>query len=216
LNIGKVPGFHPVLKIVLFWVIFMPLYFTYRTFPIFPLSLICLANESNFQHYKSTFFTCLTLSIIEYFVYPRQIQGRKSYLFIYSNASLRAFCAKQSPVSSLPAVCFVAAARLLAMTDLFAWPTKCERLSRLTATIFAPWVVFLLWYTAPAVYGKMPTIPLEIMYANIITLLVGYFATSLEQGLVQIRYTSKLSILILVLFTVSIFYISASRSSFQG
>jgi hypothetical protein len=181
LNIGKVPGFQPILKIVLFWVIFMPLYFTYRTFPIFPLSLICLANESNFQHYKSTFFTCLTLSIIEYFVYPRQIQGRKSYLFIYSNASLRAFCAKQSPVSSLPAVCFVAAARLLAMTDLFAWPTKCERLRR-----------------------------------NTITLLVGYFATSLEQGLVQIRYSSKLSILILVLFTVSIFYISASRSSFQG
>jgi hypothetical protein len=151
------PGFPPILKAVLFWAVFMLLYFAYKYFPVFPLSLICSINESNFQHYKAAFFAFLILNLIEFAIYHRQIQDKKRHI-----------------------------------------------LSRLTATTFAPWVVFLLWYIAPAMYGKMPTIPLEIIYANIITLLVGYFVTSLEQGFVQIRYSSNLCILILILFTVSI------------
>lgn len=162
MNTGRVPGFHPILKTALFWSIFILLYFAYRTLPVFPLSLICSANESNFQHYKSTFFAFLILNIIEYGVCHRQIPDRKKYF-----------------------------------------------LSRLTSTTFAPWVVFLLWYFAPAVYGKMPTIPLEIIYANIITLLVGYFVACLEEGFAQIEYSNRLGILILILFSVSILlYIS--------
>ena len=129
------PGFHPILKTVLFWAVFMLLYFAYKYFPVFPLSLICSINKSNFQHYKAAFFAFLILNLIEFAIYRRQIQDKKRHI-----------------------------------------------LSRLTATTFAPWIVFLLWYIAPAIYGKMPTIPLEIIYANIITLLVGYFVTSLEQG----------------------------------
>jgi len=82
-------------------------------------------------------------------------------------------------------------------------------ISRLAATTFAPWIVFILWYIAPAVYGKMPMIPLEILYANMITLLVGYFVATLEQGLAQIRYSKSLTVVILTLFVVSILlYIS--------
>ncbi len=162
MNIGTTPGFHPILKTVLFWAVFMLLYFAYRFFPILPLSLICSTTESNFQHYKSTFFAFLILDVIEYAIYRRQLQDKKRHI-----------------------------------------------LSRLTATTFAPWIVFLLWYLAPAIYGRMPTIPLEIIYANIITLSVGYFVSSLEQGFAQIRYTRNLSTLILILFTASIvLYIS--------
>jgi len=157
LLMGDAPGFKPLVKMVLFWSIFMLLYFAYRFFPVFPLSLICSTAESNFQHYKSTFVAFLILNLIEFFVYHRQIVSRKNYA-----------------------------------------------LSRLAATTFAPWIVFILWYIAPAVYGKMPTIPLEILYANIITLLVGYFVATLEQGLAQIHYSKSLTAVILTLFVVSI------------
>ena len=150
------------MKTALFWAVFMLLYFAYKYFPVFPLSLICSINQSNFQHFKAAFFAFLILNLIEFAIYRRQIQDKRGYF-----------------------------------------------LSRLTAITFAPWIVFLLWYLAPAIYGRMPTIPLEIIYANIITLSVGYFVSSLEQGFAQIRYTRNLSTLILILFTASIvLYIS--------
>jgi hypothetical protein len=151
------PGFKPLIKMVLFWAIFMLLYFAYRFFPVFPLSLICSVTESNFQHYKSTFFAFLILNGIEYFIYRRQIVDWKGY-----------------------------------------------SLSRLAATTFAPWVVFLLWYVSPAVHGRLPTIPVEIVYANLITLMVGYFVAILEEGLVQINYSKNLTFVVLILFVVSI------------
>lgn len=154
---GRSPGFNPLIKMVLFWTIFMLLYFAYRYFPVFPLSLICSITESNFQHYKSTFFAFLIVNSIEFFYYRRQIDNRRTYV-----------------------------------------------LSRLAATTFAPWIVFLLWYIAPAIYGKMPSIPLEIVYANFITLLVGYFVAILEQGMAHIPYRNTLIAVILTLFFVSI------------
>jgi hypothetical protein len=157
LDKGRVPGFPPLIKMVMFWAIFLLLYFAYRFFPVFPLSLICSANESNFQHYKSTFFAFLILNLIEYIVYRKQIVDPKNHI-----------------------------------------------VSRLTATTIAPWIVFLLWYIAPAAYGKLPSIPVEILYANIITLLVGYFVSSLEQGFAQIGYSKNMTAVILILFVVSI------------
>lgn len=72
-----------------------------------------------------------------------------------------------------------------------------------TATIL-PWFVFILWYLGPAIYGKMPNIPLEILYANIITVIVGIFGTIFEQGLSKIKYFRELKIVILTLFAASL------------
>jgi hypothetical protein len=140
-----------------FWAVFLGLYFAYKYFPHPLLALFCATTESNFQHFKATFFSFLIVNAVEYAVYRRQIADRQDHWY-----------------------------------------------SRLTATVFAPWVVFLLWYIAPALYGKMPNIPLEIIYANIITLLVGLFVAILEQGFRQIRYTPGLKFVILALFVVSI------------
>ena len=144
-------------KILLFYVIFMLMYFLYKYFPVFPLSLICAINESNFQHYKAIFFAFLFVDLIEYFKYRKRIEKPGEFWF-----------------------------------------------PRLTAAIFAPWVVFLLWYIAPAVYGRMPNIPLEIVYANIITLIVGYFVVILERGFMQMTYSRSLKIIILALFLISL------------
>ena len=75
--------------------------------------------------------------------------------------------------------------------------------SRLAATVFLPWVIFILWYIAPAFYGRLPVIALEAVYGNIIIIIAGWFAAVLEQGLEQITYSKPLKAVILTLFVVS-------------
>lgn len=76
--------------------------------------------------------------------------------------------------------------------------------ARITATVLLPWLIFLLWYIAPAVIGRWPNNVYEIIYANLITFLVGLFAVTLERGFEQIEYTRGIKLVTLTLFFVSI------------
>ena len=76
--------------------------------------------------------------------------------------------------------------------------------SRLSATIFLPWIIFLLWYIAPALIGRWPNNVYEIVYANIITFIVGVYAVILESGLESIPYNRSLKFVLVTLFLASI------------
>lgn len=75
--------------------------------------------------------------------------------------------------------------------------------ARLAAALLAPWLVFILWYIAPAVYGRLPGVAPEIIYSNIITLIVGLFAATFEGGFEQIEYSYSLKAVILSLCAIA-------------
>jgi hypothetical protein len=153
----KTIGFKPALKVFLIYIVFMVMYGLYKLFPIFPFSIICGITESNFQHYKATFFAFLIVDLIEFLVYRKQIKNNAAFWY----------------------------PRLL------------------TATI-APWPVFILWYIVPAVYGKLPTEVLEIIYANVMTILAAICTVTLEGSFLNLTYTRGLKTIIWILFLVSI------------
>ena len=74
-------GWNPYVKGLVFWFVFMVMYFLYKAFPVFPLSLICATNESNFQHYKAGFVVYLITCAIEYAVVRKRIANGSTYLF---------------------------------------------------------------------------------------------------------------------------------------
>lgn len=151
-------GFKPAVKVFLFWLIFLVFYGLYKAWPVFPISIVSGITESNFQHYKTTFFTFLILDGIEYLVYRRQITSRSDFWYL-----------------------------------------------RLLVAVFAPWMVFLLWYLSPAVYGdKMPSIPLEIVYSNLMTILAGYFAITFERGFAALKFSLSLKAITITLTIVSV------------
>jgi hypothetical protein len=76
--------------------------------------------------------------------------------------------------------------------------------SRTATAAIIPWIIFILWYLGPAIYGKMPSISLEIVYANIITLTAGIFGAVFEQGMAGINYSRELKIVIIVLCLSSV------------
>ena len=75
---------------------------------------------------------------------------------------------------------------------------------RMTATIFLPWIIFLLWYIAPALYGPWPNNTFEIIYANIIIILVGVLTVILEQSFETAIYKKPQKTVLIILFLVSI------------
>jgi hypothetical protein len=76
--------------------------------------------------------------------------------------------------------------------------------SRMATATILPWFVFILWYLGIAVFGRMPTIPVEILYANIITIGVGIVATIFEKGLYRLTYPGELKTILLLLFFASL------------
>jgi hypothetical protein len=151
-------GFRPWLKGLLFWVTFLVLYALRKLAPVIPITLLAGVNESNFQHYKGTFFAYLIISLIEYLIFRKKVENKSSYWY----------------------------ARLI------------------TATI-APWLVFLVWYLLPAIYGKpLPNVGLEVLYGNIATLAVGILAVTFERGFEQINYGRSLKIVAWIMVAISV------------
>jgi hypothetical protein len=76
--------------------------------------------------------------------------------------------------------------------------------SRMFTTTLVPWFVFILWYIAAAYHGQLPTVFLEILYANIAVILVGMCVTITEAALEQAPYNLAFRIMSVALFLVSI------------
>jgi hypothetical protein len=76
--------------------------------------------------------------------------------------------------------------------------------ARLAANIFLPWGVFF-WYIAPAVLGQpMPSVALEIVYANCITLLVGLVFVVLGHEFESVQFSRFIQVSLFVLYILSI------------
>jgi len=78
--------------------------------------------------------------------------------------------------------------------------------ARVFSTTLVPWFVFLTWYAAAAFYGQLPTVFLEIVYANLALLAAGACILVVEGGLEGISYGRGLKTVLLVLFLLSLSY----------
>ncbi len=77
-------------------------------------------------------------------------------------------------------------------------------MSRLLTATFFPWIVFLVWYLAPAVYGPMPTIVAEIVYSNVMVVVSVVCCVIVERNLVDIPYARSFRVVIVGLFLLSL------------
>lgn len=77
--------------------------------------------------------------------------------------------------------------------------------SRLLVNVITPWFMMLIWYIAPAVYGKpMPSVPLEIIYANVAVFLLALCLVILERAAEAMHFTNASKIVILALVVILI------------
>lgn len=147
---------HIIVKITIFWVLFLILHFSYDWIKTPFVAVFSGTNESFMQHAKIGFLAYTLASVVEFFVWGTQAANPGSFVY-----------------------------------------------ARVVTSMALPWVMFIVYYTAPAFYGKpMPTIPLEIVYANIILLVIGVILALFEPGLETITYSLRGEIILWVLWVL--------------
>lgn len=83
------------------------------------------------------------------------------------------------------------------------WVNNLERFvySRVLATTFLSWIVFILWYIIPAIMNKpMPNLVVELIYSILITILAGVVAILFEREFEKIDFSKPVRIMIYVLY----------------
>jgi len=76
--------------------------------------------------------------------------------------------------------------------------------TRLFSTTILPWFIFVIWFIAPAYYGPIDNLALEILYANIALILSGICILAIEQTMESVTFQSLSKVVIISLFFVSI------------
>ncbi|MBO8152422.1 MAG: hypothetical protein H0Z30_08020 [Candidatus Marinimicrobia bacterium] len=75
----------------------------------------------------------------------------------------------------------------------------------LLSTIVVPWFVILIWYLVPALWGKVESPMLEILWAVFSTYSSGVMGGIIEKNIEENVVTSSFKIIVLILFIVSAF-----------
>jgi hypothetical protein len=97
---------------------------------------------------------------------------------------------------------------IASLIEFFVYGKKTEQpraffYSRVFTSMILPWVMFAVYYIAPAFYGRpMPTIPLEIIYANIVLLIIGVILALFELDLEKISFSRFNRIILLILWAL--------------
>ncbi len=73
-----------------------------------------------------------------------------------------------------------------------------------TATLF-PWLILLIYYIPPAIFGHITSIPIEIITANIILLLVSMLTILVERDLDQVKPSPIWRTISAILYGVTLF-----------
>ncbi len=81
----------------------------------------------------------------------------------------------------------------------------CFWYSRILATVIVPWFTFLIWYLVPAIFGKIHSLVLDILWAVISSLLGGISAILVEKTAEKYRFDMTLRIAIISLLVISAF-----------
>jgi hypothetical protein len=76
--------------------------------------------------------------------------------------------------------------------------------ARLFAATIYPFAIFVFYYMAPAYYGQLNSIPLEVIYANIALLLASFSAIAIERQIETGKPNRLFRVAVIVLFLISL------------
>ncbi len=80
------------------------------------------------------------------------------------------------------------------------WP------SRLFSTILVPWFIAIVWYMVPAIFGKLESLALELIWAFAVVIISGLFGIAAERQLEAVRVSRSFNTILAILFIVSVVF----------
>ncbi|MGC8778072.1 MAG: hypothetical protein ACP5Q4_05290 [Candidatus Caldatribacteriaceae bacterium] len=77
--------------------------------------------------------------------------------------------------------------------------------ARVLSTLLVPWVIFVVWYLGPALWGEAPSLSLELSWALGVTFFSGMAGSTLEKEVERVRFSQGTQFLLCFLFGISAF-----------
>ena len=77
--------------------------------------------------------------------------------------------------------------------------------SRILSAIIVPWIVVLVWYLLPAIYGRVESLTFELFWALLATYLSGILAIKIEKETENTPFSTHTKAILLILLVISAF-----------
>uniref|UniRef100_A0A7C4YJE1 Uncharacterized protein n=1 Tax=candidate division WOR-3 bacterium TaxID=2052148 RepID=A0A7C4YJE1_UNCW3 len=76
---------------------------------------------------------------------------------------------------------------------------------RLFSAVIVPWVIFLIWYLVPAIYGKFHIESFELVWAIVVSILSGIIGVIFEREIQEKEQSTIFIIVVIILLLISAF-----------
>jgi hypothetical protein len=76
--------------------------------------------------------------------------------------------------------------------------------SRALIAVAYPWLTITLWFAAEALGFRLPAMPWELIYANIVTLIGIYLALRMEELFSEVEFRPSMKVLIVAVFVAAL------------
>lgn len=76
----------------------------------------------------------------------------------------------------------------------------------LLITSIIPWLIVLIWYIIPALYGKIHSDLYEILWAFFVLIVAGLIGINIEKNINKVDFSKTVKIFIIFIFVLSCFF----------
>ena len=77
--------------------------------------------------------------------------------------------------------------------------------SRMLSAVLVPWVILLIWYLLPGVFGRVGSLFVEVLWAVLVTYLSGLFVAQIEREVEKVQFGAATKIVVVALTAISAF-----------
>ncbi len=78
--------------------------------------------------------------------------------------------------------------------------------SRILSNISIPWLILTIWYILPAIFGKIESVAIELIWAFFVVFLSAFFGITFEKTVEQAKPRMTAQITVLIVFLVCVFF----------
>ena len=77
--------------------------------------------------------------------------------------------------------------------------------SRMLSAVLLPWIILLIWYLLPGVFGRVESLFVEVLWAVLVTYLSGLFVAQIEKEVEKVQFQTATKVVLITVTAISAF-----------
>ena len=77
--------------------------------------------------------------------------------------------------------------------------------SRMLSAVLLPWIILLIWYLLPGVFGRVESLFVEVLWAVLVTYMSGLFVAQIEKEVEKVQFQTATKVVLITVTAISAF-----------